>query len=420
MIWTCLNSAKALRDNQGIIMRQWQKTLQTELWHLNRELYSRKGTAHTAALEMLSALVSCHENAGAALAQAERDLVNPESSGQSAEAQVTPDTAVRQLAYTDSLGSAAHLFSELPLHWPDVQRMLGYLEDETRLVLQARGADAPALHTNDGYCAFVIAAVADRRIRQCELELAGYQDEAVTTQHVAGRFLSNASHELRTPLTAILGFTELLMEESYGVIVPLQAQALAHIENSAQNLLECINNLLDLLSIRAGKLTLQYILVDVTPLLQELYSTLRPLAERKKVEFPFILAEDLGQIEADKSIFRHIIYHLLSSSLRATPAGGCVEVSAWRDASSIVVEARDTALHIPPEAIANMGAAFPLLENSPARGYEGWEVGLPLVRRYLDLHQGELQMESLPDSGTIFRVVIPIARPAEAKEVREN
>lgn len=420
MIWTCLNSAKVLRDNQGIIMRQWQKTVQAELWHLNRELYSRKGAAHTAALELLSALASCHEYAGIERIQAENDAVTAKSTSQPAEIHAASHTYGSRLAYTDGLGTASQLFAALPLHWPDVQRMLLCLENESRLILEARGADAPALHNNDGYCAFVIAAVADRRIRQCELELAGYQDEAVTTQHLAGRFLSNASHELRTPLTAILGFTELLMEESYGPIVPAQSQALAHIENSAQNLLECINNLLDLLRIRAGKLILQYILVDVTPLMQELYTTLQPLAERKKVEFPMTLADDLGQIEADKSIFRHIIYHLLSSSLRATPAGGCVEVRAWRDVSMITVEARDTALHIPPEALANMVASFPLLENSPARGYEGWEVGLPLIRRYLDLHKGELQMESLPDRGTIFRVVIPIARTADARAARES
>ena len=69
-----------------------------------------------------------------------------------------------------------------------------------------------------------------------------------------------------------------------------------------------------------------------------------------------------------------------------------------------------TALHLPPEAMANMAEPFPLLENSPSRGYEGLEVGLPLVRRYIDLHGGTLAMESLPEQGTTFRITLPVTR----------
>ena len=77
------------------------------------------------------------------------------------------------------------------------------------------------------------------------------------------------------------------------------------------------------------------------------------------------------------------------------------------------MEARDTALHLPPDAVANMLDPFPRLENSPTRGYEGWEVGLPLVRRYVELHRGELRLESLPEKGTVFYVTLPLNRPRE-------
>jgi signal transduction histidine kinase len=107
---------------------------------------------------------------------------------------------------------------------------------------------------------------------------------------------------------------------------------------------------------------------------------------------------------------RHIVYHLLASGIRATPAHGEVSLTAERSADTVTILTRDTALHIPPEALANMLDPFPRLENSPARGYEGWEVGLPLVRRYVALHGGELEMESLPQNGTIFRIILPISR----------
>src|SRR5262249_12598672 len=161
---------------------------------------------------------------------------------------------------------------------------------------------------------------------------------------------------------------------------------------------------------RAGKLKLQYRPVDITPLLRNLYEILLPLAERKHVQFALNLPDDLGIAELDEGILRHIVYHLLASALRATPKEGMVILSAHREHPALTILTHDTALHLPPEAIANMMDAFPILENSPARGYEGWEVGLPLVNRYVELHGGKLELESLPDQGTTFRITLPLGR----------
>lgn len=237
------------------------------------------------------------------------------------------------------------------------------------------------------------------------------ETEAALTQHLAGRFLANASHELRTPLTAILGFSELLLEDTYGPLNDAQRTALGHIEESAQNLLEVVNNLLDLLHIRAGNLVLRYRMVDIAEVLQSLHSVLSPLSARRGVRFRLELAEGLGEVDADEKIVRHIIYHLLASGLRSTPAGGEVVLGAERSAQALIIRTHDTALHLPPEAVANMMAPFPLLENSPARGYEGWEIGLPLVHRYVELLQGTMDLESLPQRGTTFTIKLPLHRP---------
>lgn len=240
------------------------------------------------------------------------------------------------------------------------------------------------------------------------------ESEAALTQHLAGRFLANASHELRTTLTAILGFSELLLEDTYGPLNDPQRTALGHIEESAHNLLEVVNNLLDLLHIRAGNLVLRYRMVDIVGVLQSLHSVLSPLSLRQGVRFRLELAEGLGQVETDEKIVRHIIYHLLASGLRSTPAGGEVVLSAERSAESLLIRTHDTALHLPPEAVANMMAPFPLLENSQARGYEGWEIGLPLVHRYAELLQGTMELESLPERGTTFTIKLPLRRPKTA------
>ncbi len=255
------------------------------------------------------------------------------------------------------------------------------------------------------------AASAELRTVMLEGVIAADREEAIVTQHLAGRFLANASHELRTPLTAVLGFSELLMEETYGPVTAEQRTAIGHIEASAHNLLEIVNNLLDLLQIRAGKLQVHPRPVDIKPLLEYICSILAPLARRKDVDFSCDLPELLGMFNVDEKIVRHIVYHLLASALRSTPSRGEVRLSAERAGGSLVLIASDTALHLPPEALANMAGPFPLLENSPVRGYEGWEIGLPLVRRYVELHGGTLTTESQVDSGTIFRIELLESAP---------
>ena len=237
------------------------------------------------------------------------------------------------------------------------------------------------------------------------------ESESALTEHLAGRFLANASHELRTPLTAILGFSELLLEDTYGPLNDAQRTAMGHVEESAHTLLEVVNNLLDLLHIRAGNLVLRYKMVDIAFVLRSLHSVLSPLSARRGVGFQLELTDGLGHVETDEKIVRHIIYHLLASGLRSTPAGGQVVLSAERTTQHLLMRTHDTALHLPPEAVANMMGPFPLLENSPARGYEGWEIGLPLVHRYVDLLKGTMELESLPDRGTTFTIKLPLQRP---------
>lgn len=316
------------------------------------------------------------------------------------------------------LASCAEQLALLPISWADLRAMLHALSFEIRRTVEERGGPNEEMEELfvEGALEALAARVADIEIGRLEQQIAAHQEQTLATQHLAERFLGNASHELRTPLTAIMGFAELLLEEVYGELTPQQAERVSNIENSAQNLNEIISNMLDLLHIRAGKLILQYRPVEVASMLRHLYDILLPLAGRKNVRFELEMADDLGTVEMAENIVRHVVYNLLSSALRATPAGGEVLLSARRNAPWLVLEARDTALHLPPEAVDNMLSPFPRLENLPTRGYEGWEVGLPLVRRYVELHSGELRLESLPEKGTVFTVLLPLTRPRESQK----
>lgn len=432
MKWSARDTARALRGARAGVLREWQADAQYRLWHLEKSLFTRKGQATGTADKTLIALAEYNQARSEHVADTElpSDRVDPDAGSEDAEApDATSEADARHFEPTGNLSgfldfglpgaltaqaaACADGWFALPLPWPDVRALLEMLIAHTSRALQERGSDADALAINNGFFTAVATLICDRRVVQLEQQLADNREEAATTQHLAARFLANASHELRTPLTAILGFAELLLEETYGELTGDQRTAVSHVENSAQNLLEVVNNLLDLLRIRSGKLALHYRPVAMPTVLHNLYAILLPLAGRKNVGFTMELSDDLGYIEADENIFRHIVYHLLASALRATPSGGSVVLRATREGDWLTILTHDTALHLPPEAIAVMQDPFPRLENSPARGYEGWEVGLPLVRRYVELHEGMLDLESEPGHGTTFRLKFPISHNAQ-------
>ena len=426
-MWTAKETLRALRGERAVILAQWLAAAQTRLWHLDKLLFTRKGAAAQCATETLTCFQTFYQDdksetpARADSADAPSPAVLADHA-ESIASPLPPDPApvTEAFARFAALQNCGGPWCELPVCSADLRVMLELLAAEIRAGLARRGADEDTLDYHLGLFSMVTADAALRRDLRAETELAVYREEILVAQHLANRFLGNASHELRTPLTAVLGFAELLQENTYGDLNAEQQTAIGHIENSARNLLEIVNNLLDLLHIRAGKLTLRYHRLVVATQLQELHKILMPLAQRKKVSFELELADNLETIEADENILRHIVYHLLSSSLRATPAGGAVRFRAEQVGTNLLLTTEDTAVHLPPEAMANMAEPFPRIENSPARGFEGWEVGLPLVRRYIDLHGGTLDIESLPESGTVFRITLPLSQPKSAARVEES
>ena len=376
-----------LRASRESLIREIKEAASTRLWHLDRLAWSRKGIITrclTATLYDLLKLLGSYAD----------------------DAESLPELDFRiQLAESEACWSDAGLTPT------DTAALLDLFEKSVLRVLAAERAVESIWLVQAGLNA-LRANHMGNQLRLMTEEVARQRDDAMAAQHLAGRFLANASHEIRTPLTAVLGFSELLLEETYGDLNAEQRTAIGHIENSAQNLLEIVNNLLDLMQFRAGKLELQYRRVAMEPVLHNVFNILVPLSKRRKVRFRQELPDDLGYIEADEGIVRHIVYHLLESALRATPEDGEVVLRAERSEGCLTIVTYDTALHFPPEAVENMNDAYPILENSPARGYDGWEIGLPLVRRYVDLHSGSMTIESSLDRGTTIRVQLPTHRPS--------
>ncbi len=378
----------AFRGERAAILEGWRKKMEAETDPLSAHLFARKGAASLAAASTLDHL---GHHFKAAYEGGERVL---------------------------SRERVASFGQDCALYWNEVTGLRGRitrpvlsLQDEVLNGLVRRGLENETLLAYQILFLEMGLFLEKRTVEGLQLEVDTLREEFAASHHIANRFLANSSHELRTPLTAVLGFSELLLEGNYGELTETQAPIVGHIENSAQNLLEIINNLLDVLHIRSGSLNLKREPVSIFSILTHICDILSPLSVRKQVTLVCSL-QDTGMIFADENIVRHIFYSLLSSSLRATPSGGEVSIQNRKAGENIEIEVTDTAFYLPQEAIQQLKEPFPLLENAPVRGYEGWEVGLPLALRYVEMHEGEIVIESQPHQGTCFRITLPIRPPA--------
>ncbi len=388
-MWSVDEIVLFLNRVEGELLKEWKQATMQRLPHLSESLWTARGKLMRAGKHTLQMWAKIHllrkEETASLLTQAEPLLQY------GADQWMTLSFAPRdRVAFVETL---EHLLQTALMH--------ASCDAETAL-LQA------------GLEARLQCHILRLQHAQEAKELAHLREEALSAQHIVERFLAHSSHELRTPLTAILGFAEILNEGIYGEMTPTQQQAVGHIENSAHNLVEIVNNMLDMLRMRSGKLNLHIRPFAILPVLREIHAMLLPLSQRKHVTLQFELSENLGTLEADENVLRHILYHLLTSSLRATPAEGVVSLWASQEADDLCLVVEDTALHLPPEALTQLQSHLPRIENAPIRGYEQWEIGLPLVRRYVEMQGGILDIENLKENGIRFRITLP-SRPKHTR-----
>jgi signal transduction histidine kinase len=225
-------------------------------------------------------------------------------------------------------------------------------------------------------------------------------------------FLANMSHELRTPLNAILGFSEILIDQTFGELNERQARYLTNINNSGRHLLDLINDILDLSKIEAGKMELQAEPFRLDGALQEVYTILEPLAGKKGLKVELDVSQAPHRIMADRLRLKQILYNIMSNAVKFTPEGGKVTVRAWSETdrsgdSQTYISVRDTGIGIPPEQVERIFDVFHRLDRGYRSATEGTGLGLALVRRFVQLHGGEVTVASEPNEGSTFTIRIP-------------
>jgi signal transduction histidine kinase/DNA-binding response OmpR family regulator len=220
------------------------------------------------------------------------------------------------------------------------------------------------------------------------------------------QFLSTMSHELRTPLNAVLGFSDLLTEERYGPLNDRQRRYVNHIHTGGKHLLTLINDILDLSKIEAGRLQLAIDNVSLSTSFAEVVDTMRPLADKKSHTLLQRAAPGLS-VRADATRLKQVLMNLIGNAIKFTPDNGKIELAAKQVGNFVRVEVRDSGPGIPPEEQQRIFDAFYRLRRSE-KATEGTGLGLAITQRLVQLHGGELGIESELGAGSCFYFTLPV------------
>ncbi len=246
------------------------------------------------------------------------------------------------------------------------------------------------------------------KIKEAEQSLVQAKIAAETANRAKSEFLANMSHELRTPLNSIIGFSDLMLDGNAGEIADMQKKFLGNISTSGKHLLSLINNILDLSKIEAGKMELNYELFGIYTTIDEIKQVISPLAQKKDIDLKIVNDGSLQEIYADRVRFKQILFNLASNAIKFTPQGGKVTISTTRVKDRAQFAIMDTGMGIPEEKKSNLFLAFTQLDSSLNRFHEGTGLGLSLVKRFVEIHGGNIWVASELGKGTVFTFELPL------------
>lgn len=270
--------------------------------------------------------------------------------------------------------------------------------------------EARVLRDSAGRPTQVLGAWLDitERVR-AEEDLRRARAAAESANHAKSEFLAKMSHELRTPLNSIIGFSEMLDDQTFGPLNEKQVRYVGNVLSSGRQLLNLINDILDLSKVEAGRMELSPTPFAVAGMLDDARGRMESLAHQKRHTIEVQVEPDLPTLTADPGRFRQIMDNLLSNAIKFTPDGGQIRVVARRAPAGDGVEiaVSDTGIGIKPEDQGRIFLEFEQLDNAYVREQQGTGLGLALTRKLVELHGGRIGVESQPGRGSTFRFVLP-------------
>jgi PAS domain S-box-containing protein len=233
-------------------------------------------------------------------------------------------------------------------------------------------------------------------------------------------FLANMSHELRTPLTAIIGFSEVLQDRTFGPLNEKQSKYVGNVLTASQHLLALINDILDMAKVEAGRMEIELSTIRLRALIESSVMLIRERALRHSQTVRTEIPDDLV-VSADARKLKQVLFNLLSNSVKFTPDGGQIEVTAARVGEAVQVSVRDTGWGIGSEDQPRLFRDFEQLQAGYAREHEGTGLGLALCRKLVELHGGRIWVESEGrGAGSAFHFTIPLEAAARTAVLDEK
>lgn len=254
-------------------------------------------------------------------------------------------------------------------------------------------------------------------LKQTEIELSKAIAEAQKARAVAeeannakSTFLANMSHELRTPMNAIIGYSEMLLEDLQVSNPTEYASDLLKIHSSAVHLLSLINEILDLSKIEAGKMELFLEDIHLSSVIEEITNTVQPIIDKNANKLSIHLSELMPMIKADSIKLRQILLNLLSNAGKFTHGGEInfsVSVENALENNWIVFKVSDTGIGMSKDQVDKVFDAFTQADNSTTRKYGGTGLGLTITKKFCEMMGGNISLESVPAVGSVFVVRLP-------------
>ncbi len=254
-------------------------------------------------------------------------------------------------------------------------------------------------------------------LKQTEIELSKAIAEAQKARAVAeeankakSTFLANMSHELRTPMNAIIGYSEMLLEDLQASNQTGYVSDLLKIHSSAVHLLSLINEILDLSKIEAGKMELFLEDIHLPSVIEEITNTVQPIIDKNANKLSIHLSELMPMIKADSIKLRQILLNLLSNAGKFTHGGEInfsVSVENAPESDWIVFKVSDTGIGMSKDQVDKVFDAFTQADNSTTRKYGGTGLGLTITKKFCEMMGGNISLESVPAVGSVFVVRLP-------------
>jgi two-component system, cell cycle sensor histidine kinase DivJ len=265
----------------------------------------------------------------------------------------------------------------------------------------------------------VMRDVTDRKIQEQALDLARTAAEQADASKT--RFLATMSHELRTPLNAIIGFSEMIVQEDVLMIDAARRKEYAQLINdSGQHLLSVVNGILDISKMESGNFEISPEPFAPRTALLNCCNLLALKARDNAIELVSRAPEDLPVMTGDPRAFKQIVLNLVSNAIKFTERGGTVTVSASVEGLRLMLRVTDTGVGIAADDLKRIGDPFFQAGKTYQRRHEGTGLGLSIVKSLVELHSGEITLQSKIDEGTTVTVALPLTFTPPAPEPSSN